>query len=373
MTVNTSELYDLLLAPAKGVSLSPTQWQNAILVLREAKLLAALYHSAIRQSCFEQYPDFAKRHLYSASVYAKRQSDQIRFEAMELRNLLGEIGVTVVFLKGAAYCLKGTLNSQGRICSDLDVLVKQSELEKAEQHLKSNRWVSEQLSDYDEKYYREWAHEVPPLFHVNRATVVDMHHNIYLPVSGRAPNIADFLSGKEKSESGCFVLDPASMLLHCIIHMMLNEDSSSWMRDLYDIYLLADELMDEKQWRNLLLLADKTQFKAELIYCLLALRHYCHYDFPSFVSDFIQAQNLLKKQRFFVRHIIISAIAPEHPLVSSTKTRLAKQLVYLRGHWLKMPLPVLLKHFLIKSFLGLRDKVVGKHHFDPKLPQNPNW
>ncbi|TRY29562.1 nucleotidyltransferase family protein [Aliiglaciecola sp. M165] len=373
MKLSTRKLFDLLMQPQMGVNLTDKQWQDCIFVLRESKLLAALYHSANKNGCYEQYSTFAKKHLVSASIYANRQADQIRYESAELRDLLEHINVTVIFLKGAAYTLRNSLNSHGRICSDLDVLVNKSDLSKAEAHLKVNRWRSEPLSDYDEKYYREWAHEIPPLIQINRATVVDMHHNIYPPISGRSPLISEFISSKEKTQSGCFVLDPVATVMHSIIHMFANEDSSSWMRDLYDIYLLIEEYSDDKFWKQLSLLAKKTDFGFEFVCCMRVLEHYTGFDVPQSADDYCQQIALSNIQEWFIRNAVIPAVVPEHELTLGRQQAWGKRWVYFRGHWIKMPFTVLIKHFVVKSFLSIRDKIMGKHHFDPQLPKNPNW
>lgn len=372
-SVDTMDLYQLMLKPESGAALSLQQWQDAVFILREAKILGSLYHAANRNNCFDAYPKAVQRHVYSAHIYAKRQATQIEYEARELKKLFEQVDVTAIFLKGAAYTLRNSVNGLGRVCSDLDVLVTKQDLEKAEAHLKSNRWRSEQLSDYDEKYYREWAHEVPPLFQINRATVLDMHHNIYPPVSGRAPSVERFFDSRAATENGCFVLDPACTILHSIIHMFTNEDSSSWMRDLLDIMLLLKEFGDEDTWEKLIKLAKDINFDAELAFCINAVKHYSNLELPNNAKEFIKQQKFNLIQKWLMKTVFINAIVPEHDSVNKFKNRLAKQIVYFRGHWIKMPFPILIKHFTIKSFLAIRDKVIGKHHFDPKLPQNPNW
>lgn len=371
--IDTLDLYQLMLKPKSGTELSLQQWQDAVFILREAKVLGSLYHAAIRNNCFDSYPKAVQRHIYSAHVYAKRQATQIGYEAKELQKLFEQVDVTAIFLKGAGYTLRHSVNGFGRVCSDLDVLVTKQDLTKAETHLKSNRWRSEELSDYDEKYYREWAHEVPPMFQINRATVLDMHHNIYPPISGRAPSVEQFFDSREQTESGCFVLDPACTILHSAVHMFTNEDSSSWMRDLLDIILLLEEFGDEDTWQKLMKLALDINFAAELAFCIAAVKYYSNLELPNAADEFISDQKFNFLQTWLMETVFINAIVPEHDSVNKFKNRLAKQVVYFRGHWIKMPVPILIKHFAIKSFLAIRDKVLGKHHFDPKLPQNPNW
>jgi hypothetical protein len=371
--LNVKSLFTLLLSPQVGMTYPISQWVDTLFVLREAKLLATLYHSAKRDGCLFDYPEYVQKHLFSAQVYASCQAQQIRFEAAELSHLFEQIGVTALFLKGAAYTLRDSVNSHGRICSDLDVLINQADIPIAEEHLRLNRWKSEVLDDYDEKYYREWAHEIPPLVHLNRGTVIDLHHNLYLPISGRTVAVNEFMSTKQKTQSGCFVLDPSATVMHSIIHMFANEDSSSWMRDLIDITFLIKEFEGQIFWQKLLDLVQKTDFEFEFVCCLHALLYYTDINLPKNVQAFLLAFPFSRGQKWLLKHTILPAISPEHDLILTTRIRFAKKIVYLRGHWIKMPPLVLLKHFAIKSFLAARDQIMGKHHFDPQLPKNPQW
>ncbi len=371
--VSTEQLFRLLKKPEVGSTFSAEQWQNVIWILREAKLLSSLYHMAIRAQCYDDYPVFAQRHLYSAQVYARRQAQQIEFEAKGIRDLLEQVSVKAIFLKGAGYTLRDSLNSKGRICSDLDILVAKDQLSIAEKHLQANRWKPETLSDYDEQYYRKWAHEIPPMIHLNRGTVIDVHHNVYLPISGRSPNIEAFLTRTCKTASGCFVLQPVPTVLHCIIHLFTNEDSSSWMRDLFDISVLLDEFESEAFYAELQTLVVESGFETEWLYCIACLKHYEDRVFPNVVNQFLAQHPFTRKQKWLCENAIIPAIAPNHSMVCQTQHKLAKNLVYFRGHWMKMPLHILIKHFVLKSFFSIRDQVMGKYHFEPKLPNNPNW
>jgi len=51
-------------------------------------------------------------------------------------------------------------------------------------------WVSGHRSAYDQRYYRKWMHEIPPMTHIRRQTVLDLHHNI-LPETARLRTRAD--------------------------------------------------------------------------------------------------------------------------------------------------------------------------------------
>lgn len=354
-----------LAQPERCATLSLFEWQHLIWVLREAKLLAALAAVLERDNLLISLPVYAQRHLKSALVYADRQAQQIKFECQELQSVLLKAGIATIYLKGAAYTLADTPNSRGRICNDLDVLVSKAQLAEAEALLKQNRWQADELNSYDEQYYRKWSHEIPPLVHLLRGTVLDLHHNLYLPISGRAADMSIFFNLTSNTASGLSVLNPEAMVLHSIIHLFMNEETQSAMRDLWDIYLLISEYSSEAFWQKLHKLAQLTGFDIELKYCLTALSYYLGSELDP----------LSKKQceiyfcnNWWVKNVLLPSLVPEHPLVCRPRHRWAKHLMYLRGHWLKMPVHVLSVHLFVKGFLGIRDALFGKHQFSPKRP-----
>ncbi len=356
----------VLLEPKRGLRFDLDTWQSVILVLREEKLLATLYHLALETAVFEQYPEFAQRHLYSASIYARRQSKQIFYEALLLQELLEKNGVTPIFLKGANYTLRSSRNSQGRICSDIDVLVKVEELDSCESLLLSQNWHSEKLTQYDEQYYRQWAHEIPPLIHPFRGTVLDVHHNLYLPISGRSPKIELFINELEFTADNFAVLKIPQTVMHSIIHLFMNENFSSGMRDLFDIYRLIEEHSDESFWKDITVLARQSHFLVELQYCLVALETIFSFDAPEYVSIALHDNQLSWPQKIWAKHIFVNAILPQHPLISLNRQHFASSVAYFRGHWVKMPKTVLVKHFVVKMYHQLLDQVLGKHQLDSK-------
>ena len=356
----------VLLEPKRGLRFDLDTWQSVILVLREEKLLATLYHLALETAVFEHYPEFAQRHLYSASIYASRQSKQIFYEALLLQELLEKNGVTPIFLKGANYTLRSSRNSQGRICSDIDVLVKVEELDSCESLLLSQNWHSEKLTQYDEQYYRQWTHEIPPLIHPFRGTVLDVHHNLYLPISGRSPKIELFINELEFTADNFAVLKIPQTVMHSIIHLFMNENFSSGMRDLFDIYRLIEEHSDESFWKDITVLARQSHFLVELQYCLVALETIFSFDAPEYVSIALHDNQLSWPQKIWAKHIFVNAILPQHPLISLNRQHFASSVAYFRGHWVKMPKTVLVKHFVVKMYHQLLDQVLGKHQLDSK-------
>jgi hypothetical protein len=359
------QLARFLTSPKIAVELPLERWAQLILILRESKLLASFYHVSITQQCFEHYPEYAQRHLYAASIHAARQNAQVLFEADNLRVLLAKVGVSPIFLKGANYILRNSTNSRGRIVSDIDVLVKKDDIDKVETTLKAALWQSEKLSDYDDKYYRKWAHEIPPLFHLLRETVLDVHHNFYLPISGRSPNVILFASSAETVAGGCLVLGEAESVLHSIIHLFMNEDFTNAFRDLFDLHLLINEYASDEFWQTLGTLATKTKFEKELYYCLVLLIKIFDATEPRILAKLSTRYKSLSSD-MFIHTILFNGITPKHSLLNNYKNKTARFIVFIRGHWLKMPVHILITHLAIKSYKGTLELFFGKYFLDEK-------
>lgn len=359
------QLACFLTSPEIATGLPLDRWAQLILILRECKLLASFYHVSIEKKCFEHYSEYVQKHLYAASIHAARQNTQVLFEGDNLRTLLAKIDVNPIFLKGANYILRDSINSRGRIVSDIDILVKKEDIKKVESTLKSALWQSEKLSDYDDKYYRKWAHEIPPLIHLLRETVLDVHHNFYLPISGRAPNMILFASSAETVTGGCLVLGEAETVLHSIIHLFMNEDFTNAFRDLYDLHLLIHEYESDEFWQTLDTLAHTTKFEKELYYCLVLLvKIFDARKQPIFAKLDNRYKSL--SSDIFIHTVLFNGVTPRHSLLNNYKNRTARFFVFIRGHWIKMPVHILMVHLTIKSYKGVVELIFGKYFLDEK-------
>ena len=68
--------------------------------------------------------------------------------------------------------------------SDIDILVPKALLLRAESALMLHGWTGHEHDAYDQRYYRQWMHELPPMQHIRRQSVIDVHHAI-LPETAR--------------------------------------------------------------------------------------------------------------------------------------------------------------------------------------------
>ena len=164
------------------------------------------------------------------------------------------IGAPVILLKGAAYLAMQLPAARGRSFSDVDVLVPKARLSQVESALMQRGWMTTHHSAYDQRYYREWMHELPPLRHLQRQSVLDVHHTILPETARLRPDATLLLSAAlpVPGWDGVAVLAPTDMVLHSMTHLFHNDELSRGLRDLSDLDLLLRHFaVDATWWRNL--------------------------------------------------------------------------------------------------------------------------
>lgn len=368
-SLTPQQIVEILLRPELTLGLTPAQCSYLIFILRENRSLARFSYLAESAGIIEQLPNKVKHHLNASKIKADRQIHQAQFEAEELTKNLKKIDVTPIFLKGVAYTILKNQTSLGRTYSDMDVLVKKSELTKVEQYLSLYGWFSKKSNDYDQKYYRQWAHEIPPMYQGIRGTVADIHHNIIPPISGKAPDISLFSKAVIKTDNDLYTLSKAGLTLHSIIHLFFNEDFTHAFRDIFDLHLFFNEAMQEQNeafWQELLDLAIKTNFNVELFYAVRYCSKILGTKFPQSFYQNIQKLAPNKIRLTFADFIFLTILYPKHSSYNSVSRTIKESLAALRGHLLKMPLHILIYHSAHK----LIDKIVTKKEDKTKV-NNP--
>lgn len=235
--------------------LSGAEWETLLSQARAARLSARLARLFEQRGWMSGVPTAPRRHLESARRVAAHLHQDVRFEIDKLKAALERVPTPIVLLKGAAYVAAGLPPADGRLFSDIDILVAREQLRAVESALFGAGWIAEKLSPYDDRYYREWMHELPPLQHVMRQTTLDVHHTITPPTSRFAVDGAPLLARCRPmpGETRLSVLAPADMVLHSAVHLLQDGEFSGGLRDLLDLNdLLLHFGGDETFWPDLL-------------------------------------------------------------------------------------------------------------------------
>jgi len=342
-------LVDVLLTPSLVTDFSNADWDLLVRQANHSRLLGRVDY----RLADKQVPEGPAAHLEAARRVTQRQRQAVRFEVAQIRHALAPLGVPVVLLKGAAYVAAGLAPAQGRIFSDIDILVPKTRLEEVEQAMLLHGWVGGHHDAYDEEYYRNWMHEIPPLRHVKRQTVVDVHHTI-LPETCRAKPDPDKLMSAANPVSeheDVFTLSSLDIVLHSATHLFYEGELEHGLRDLVDLdALLRHFSKDETFWDRLIERAAEMDLRRPLYYALRYTQRILQTPVPDATMRAAAAIGKPPTPLAWLMDALFGrALMPDHSSCDDALTPLARWLLYIRSHYLRMPFHLLLPHLVRKA------------------------
>jgi Uncharacterised nucleotidyltransferase len=234
--------------PASVVALDGEGWAALLCAAHAARLSATLAHRVEGLAI----PESAARVLTNARLNAEAGRVRALWEVEMMRRALAPLDVPVVLLKGSAFLVAGLEAGQGRLVGDLDILVPRARLDAVEVALLGAGWEWLKTDAYDDRYYRTWMHELPPMIHRDRDAMIDVHHTI-LPLTARPkPHAAALIADSVLVENGLRILCPEDMIIHAAAHLLADGDMSGGLRNLWDIHCLIGEFADNPEfWAQL--------------------------------------------------------------------------------------------------------------------------
>lgn len=239
---------DLLAGRRAAGELAPRDWDGVIGVARSEAMLATL---ANRLADADLPPTVAALFADQRAAATVAQT-QALWEAEMARRALAPAGIEFVLLKGAAYAAAGMACAAGRQIGDLDILVLAHDIRRAENLLLKAGWEWVKSDPYDDAYYREHMHELPPMIHKVRDRMIDVHHTI-LPRTHRITPDALALVSDAVASGGYAVLQPTDMACHCAAHMLADGDLQGGLRNLWDFHTMTRDFAaaDPGYWGHL--------------------------------------------------------------------------------------------------------------------------
>ncbi|UCV17295.1 nucleotidyltransferase domain-containing protein [Ferribacterium limneticum] len=350
-------LVSVLLSPAGVRTLSERQWDLLIRQARRANLLGTLAARLVREDLFEAVPLEPKRHLESALLMVSRQGSAVRWELACISRALASEKLSAVVLKGAAYVVSGVQAGHGRIFSDVDILVRKADIVSTESALMIHGWQSAKSDPYDQKYYRQWMHEIPPMAHVTRGTTIDVHHSI-VPETARikvdSVRLFDYLRPLADFNN-LFAFSPALMVLHSATHLFQEGELDNGLRDLFDIDALIREFgVMPDFWTELLDSGQETGASRFLYYALRYARSELGSPVPESALQRIEKYSPSPIALAVMDACYRRAFRPNHETCVVPGSGIMRRFIYLRSHWLRMPMGMLIPHLLRKAIIGFR-------------------
>ncbi len=356
--------------PDSAQNLAAEQWTALLTIARAEQLIGTLAFRLEGQAV----PDGVKAILTDARLNAEVQRRTALWEADCARRALAEYDGKVVLMKGTAYVASDLRAGQGRSIGDLDIMVAQPDLPTVEAMLLAAGWEWVKQDAYDDAYYRDHMHELPPMIHRERDRMIDVHHTI-LPLTARPrPDAAAMMAdavplplaggvrgGPEKivgslpfesdppptppvsGRGEVFVFSPEDMVCHCAAHLFADGDLAGGLRNLWDFHCLTQEftasdpgfrtrLSQRAEHHGLTAAVERAQRLADHLY----------------VSG---CDQITLTDRLFIRRL-----TARNGYGQQTR-RFIRLAFYIRSHALRMPPMMLARHLWTKWRKGHQPKV----------------
>jgi putative nucleotidyltransferase-like protein len=348
---------DLLLAalrePTSLGRLDVAAWAELLPAARRAGVLARLAYLTSEPAIGDALPPRVRTLLASARPAAEQHGRVVRWEVGRLRQALAGLDMRIVLLKGAAYVCAGLPAARGRLTSDVDILVPRARLADVERALLEQGFRSTKLHPYDQRFYRKWAHELPPLRHARRRSVVDVHHTI-LPLTGRLhPDPEKLLAAAEPLEPpDLWILAAEDLILHSATHLFQDGDLGGGLRDLVDLDALLRDFGERRPgfWARLAPRARELSLTRPLYYGVRFCRALLRTPVPDATWREIESGGRPPWPLPLVMDALaLRALCPDRDDRKTRGAAFARLALYMRSHWLRMPPWLLIYHLTRKA------------------------
>jgi hypothetical protein len=333
--MNGSLLVQALRDPA---SIGPgTDWSGLISAARAEQLSGSL---AFRMEG-QPVPPRVEAMFESARREAAYARTQALWEAEMARRALAPLDVPLILLKGTAFYAAGLDACAGRSVGDLDILVPRARIEAVETALIGAGWERmKEAEGYDDLYYRQWMHELPPLIHRTRDRMIDVHHTILPPTARPTPDAAALIADSVALENGLRMLSPPDIIVHAAAHLLADGDLAGGLRNLWDIDRLLRQFAAEDAdfWAKLDVRARLHQLAGPVARALRLSHHL--YGTPLRAGDRI---GLSVADRLFRARLLARNSWGQE------ERKGLRFVFYVRSHWLRMPPLMLARHLWTKA------------------------
>lgn len=346
-----------LRTPEKLEILSLAQWDRLVRQARRTGLLARIAIGLSQRGLADLIPTAACWHFEADECLAEKQAIAVRWEVAKIHEAFEAARLPVILLKGAAYVLARLPAAGGRLFNDVDILVPRERVAEAEAALMLAGWHTILQSEYDERYYRRWMHEIPPMRHLKRASVIDVHHGILPDTARYHPDAAKLRADAicVPKEPGIQVLAPVDMVLHSATHLFHDGELPHGLRDLSDLDILLRHFSVAPDfWMQLVERAYEMQLSRPLYHALRYTRHFLATPVPHAMDIRLKAAQPSAPIQGILDGMFTRVLAPDHASCVDSLSRPAKIGAYVRAHWLRMPPHLLAYHLAHKALFPPR-------------------
>lgn len=367
-------LVTLLRRPEGFADLSLAQWDLVVRQGRSAGVLARICYLLDDLGILEQVPEQPRRHLDAVRTIARKHARDVRWEVICVCKALAGLDLPIILLKGAAYLIGDLPAARGRLFGDIDFMVPKDRIDAVEKTLLDAEWIEGQEDPYDQRYYRRWTHQIPPLRHDKRKTMLDIHHTIVQPTARTSVEAEPLATASRAlSDDGRLrILAPPDLVLHSAVHLFNEGEFDRGLRDLLDLRDLLHHFgKDEGFWATLIQRAEELGLTRPLFFTLRYLQRLLDAPLPPMAVQASERWQPPALKRRLFDALFCRALMPDHPSCDDPLTGLARWLLYVRAHYLRMPLPLLVPHLIRKAVYRPGEDQGGRKPHQVRDGRNP--
>jgi hypothetical protein len=181
---------------------------------------------------------------------------------------------------------------------------------------------------YDQRYYREWMHELPPMQHLRRGNVIDVHHAILPETAAARPDPAKLraaavpIATPSPARRRCSCWRRATWC--CTAPCTCSSKASSTMAcaNLFDIHRLLQQFgRQDGFWDGLPARARELELARPLFYALRYCQRLLGTPVPDAVTRDIAAAGPGRPLLALMDRLFLRALAPAHPSCGGCPSR----------------------------------------------------
>lgn len=225
-------------------SLSITDWEFLVQLAVRQDLAALLYYRLKNSLPCIHFPETLRHTLQKTYFAAVLQNTRLYNELAKVIQALHQEGIQVIVLKGADLAKNIYNNIALRTMSDLDILVRKTDLVKTDEALRK-------IGYYQSEGEIAQHYHLPPFFKEG-AIPIEVHWHIERPFNPFAIEIEALwkrarlatIAGNE-----VLVLSPEDLLLHLCVHAAFHHLFQIGLRSLYDIAEVVHRYQDNLEWQ----------------------------------------------------------------------------------------------------------------------------
>ena len=197
-------------------------WKVVLSLATWHRLLPLLYHQAKHLEDFPEVPHQVLEYLGQVSQWNLTKNLVLRAHLQEVLLALEHRQIPALVLKGIPLEERLYPRFGTRPTSDIDVMVRRSDLPGAQEVLESLGYESSGDEPLREAF-RQYHHHLAPFMHARTGTTVELHWHIVSPASPLRMNVDEMWDRAQPNAVGgasSLMLAPEDQLLHLCLHFL---------------------------------------------------------------------------------------------------------------------------------------------------------